>query len=115
MNNRKSYVYCIQERSRDANAPIKIGIARSPEQRLTNMQVGNPMLLAIYGLIGPMSDADAAILENEIHINMSKHRIRGEWFSGRALSVFDKAQRKHGVTLVDISPYVTPRQREKRD
>lgn len=90
-----TYVYCIQERGREANAPIKVGVARSPEQRLTNLQVGNPMLLKIYRLIGPMTQRKAINLEARIHGDLSKYRIRGEWFTGNAIDLFDVEANKH--------------------
>ena len=92
---KKTYVYCVQEQSRDAFGPIKIGIAVNIETRLINLQVGNPMPLAVYGLIGPMPAQSARRLEENLHCSMSAHRIRGEWFSGRALPLFEKAQALH--------------------
>ncbi len=98
----KTFVYCVQERGRDAFGPIKVGRARDPRQRLDNLQVGNPVQLALYGCIGPFTDTDAARIETEIHMDMSRHRIRGEWFSGIALSFFDEALSGYGCRLESV-------------
>ncbi len=99
----KTFVYCIQERSRDAAAPIKVGMAQDPRQRLANLQVGNPMRLALYGLIGPLTSLDAGALECDLHTAMSKYRIRGEWFTGDAIHLFDDKQAEHGVDIGKVS------------
>ncbi len=99
----KTFVYCIQERSRDAAAPIKVGIAQDPRQRLANLQVGNPMRLALYGLIGPLTSIDAGLLENDLHITMSKYHICGEWFTGDAIHLFDAKQAEIGLDLTRVS------------
>lgn len=99
----KTFVYCIQERSREAYAPIKIGIAQDPQARMLNLQVGNPMRLAVYGLIGPFTSVEAGMVESDLHVAMSKHRIRGEWFTGNAVHLFDEVQTKHGVHLDQVT------------
>ena len=95
----KSFVYCIQERGRDAYGPVKVGIARDPRQRLDNLQVGNPVKLAIFGCIGPFTDKEAHRIEVELHMDMARHRIRGEWFSGLALPIFEDALSGYGCKL----------------
>lgn len=66
--------------------PIKIGVADNVEKRLDNMQTGNPRELVILYKIPMNSRSHAFMVENRIHKKLSKHRIRGEWFIGRALN-----------------------------
>lgn len=56
--------------------PIKIGWSSNrPEKRLKDFQTGNPDELYIWGCVeGPRG------LEDELHVRVWRHRIRGEWF-----------------------------------
>ncbi|MDP2590393.1 GIY-YIG nuclease family protein [Vibrio splendidus] len=56
---------------------IKIGISKSPVQRLRNLQTGNSRRLALMGWID--SDNDRK-LEKEFHQKYSDVRVIGEWF-----------------------------------
>lgn len=55
---------------------VKIGYAKDPEQRMRELQTGNPgeiKLLAIVDHKGPA-------MERELHRQFAHLRIRGEWF-----------------------------------
>ena len=55
--------------------PIKIGLAKDPEKRVTALQVSSPYALRlIYATPG------GANTEREIHREYNRYRIRGEWF-----------------------------------
>lgn len=55
--------------------PIKIGFtSRTPEERLSALQVGSPTKLRIVGLL-PMDR------EKELHQRFDKHKSHGEWFN----------------------------------
>lgn len=92
-----TFVYCLQEQARDAFAPIKVGIAKNVETRIINLQVGNPTTLLIRGIIGPVTKQQAQTIENDLHVRMSNHRIRGEWFSGRAIAEFETVRDEIGL------------------
>lgn len=79
MNN--TYVYFIQEKIGE-KAPVKVGVARKPENRLAELQTGNSRTLIIISQIGPLSERRAYHLERQLHKKFKKHRIRGEWFTG---------------------------------
>ena len=83
-----TYIYAIQEDKLSHKAPVKIGLARNVEARLTNLQVGNPTKLIIRAKIGPLSPKEASHLEKKLHRTYNRYKIRGEWFSGKCLAQF---------------------------
>lgn len=82
---KNTYVYLIKEKL-GQNAPVKIGVARNPEERLGNLQVGNSRTLILAAKIGPISEMRAYNMESGLHKKFRKFHIRGEWFSGVILS-----------------------------
>lgn len=56
---------------------IKIGKAKNPTSRLTQLQTGSPYELQIYGLI--QSPAYGTI-ETQLHRKHHNRRVRREWF-----------------------------------
>lgn len=81
------YVYFIQEQKASKSAPVKIGVAQDVIQRLMNIQTGNPRTLKIVATLGPFSEAQAFDLERGLHRRFKSLRLRGEWFSGKALKM----------------------------
>ena len=82
MNN--TFVYFIAERYRKAlggKCSVKIGVARKPETRLGELQVGNPRKLEIAMTIGPMTEKQAYNLEAFFHRKFKCYRYGGEWFN----------------------------------
>ncbi|ABI82018.1 hypothetical protein Pcar_3404 [Syntrophotalea carbinolica DSM 2380] len=71
-------IYIIEE---GENGPLKIGFAADIEGRIKTLQVGNSQELNLV-----MSFEGSSDLENKIHKNLSRHRIRsnGEWFYNNA-------------------------------
>jgi hypothetical protein len=56
---------------------VKIGISRNIKARLADLQVGNPVPLAI---IATFAFADAGPVERAVHERFADARVRGEWF-----------------------------------
>lgn len=73
-----SFVYFIQQ----GEGPVKIGRAKSPLLRLSQLQTGNPTELALRYVV----PGDQA-LERELHTRFREARIRGEWFGLSYLSI----------------------------
>jgi hypothetical protein len=65
-------IYVIEE---SINGPIKIGTAVNLEKRLKSLQCGNPRQLNII-----MTFEGGPVLENKIQKDLSKYKIRDEWF-----------------------------------
>jgi hypothetical protein len=55
---------------------LKIGTSVNPEKRLRSIQTGNADTLVIYGTV--LGDRH---FEKQLHNELRKHRISGEWFS----------------------------------
>jgi hypothetical protein len=59
--------------------PVKIGYSENPAKRLKQIQSINPSKLKIlFTVEGGRS------LEKQYHEVLGEHRVRGEWFDGRA-------------------------------
>jgi len=82
----KYYVYFISCGDKK-NPSVKIGIAKQPEKRILNLQVGNPCLLKLISTIECRSRKHAENLEHWLHKCFSKYHIRGEWFKGKYINV----------------------------
>jgi hypothetical protein len=66
------YVYWVGPQDR---GPVKIGWARNPHKRVSELQTGHPEELVVLALI-PGSRSN----ERNIHRELASSRIRGEWF-----------------------------------
>lgn len=66
------YIYFIRG---ETTGLIKIGFARNPARRLTNLQIGSPDRLALLGTILGMMEDEFALHERFAHL-----RKHGEWF-----------------------------------
>lgn len=84
--NSKWYVYLISSGNQN-NSPVKIGIAKDPKKRITDLQVGNLVSLKLLSSIECRSRKHAHHLENWLHKCFSKYHIRGEWFKGKYLNL----------------------------
>jgi hypothetical protein len=60
--------------------PIKIGISKDPEQRVIDLQTGNPYTLVLFGFSQVGSFAAAKTLEASVHAVLAASRLVGEWF-----------------------------------
>ncbi len=57
---------------------IKIGYSsKKPEQRLSDLQTGNPHKLILIGIIPGTPDDELSF-----HGKFAQHRLEGEWFKG---------------------------------
>ena len=65
-------IYLIQ-----SGTKVKIGVARSLSQRLTNLQIGNPDALEV--IMAAYSKVPYAI-EKALHEHFMERRVRGEWY-----------------------------------
>ena len=64
------YVYFIK-----CNNAIKVGISESPKKRIKNLQTANPNKLEMIGYV-----YGDILKEQEIHMDLQKYRLNGEWF-----------------------------------
>lgn len=60
---------------------FKIGVAKSPDQRLVGLQVGNHALIdhLVHTTIGA-GGIDSDLLERTLHDYFAPYRLNGEWF-----------------------------------
>lgn len=69
----ETFVYFVQ--SGDDGA-IKIGWSSDPDNRISDLQTGNPVVLRLLCcLIG------GASIERALHERFANHRLQGEWFA----------------------------------
>lgn len=71
-----SFVYVVSE---GANGPVKVGVAKRPRQRLAELQIGNPRKLKLAGSWLAETRSRAIGVEFEVHAEMKRYRLRGEW------------------------------------
>jgi hypothetical protein len=73
-----SYVYFIlDEKSKAA----KVGKANNVEQRLSDLQTGNPNILKVIYQIECRSEEHSFFTEKKYHKQLEKLHINGEWFA----------------------------------
>jgi len=72
----KYYVYVVTSTKKY----FKIGVAKNPDRRLSELQTGNPEPLQIEILIQCPSEKAAYGLESLLHRRFSRRRVRNEWF-----------------------------------
>lgn len=65
-------VYFMADGQDDA---VKIGYSSDPEQRIHNIQTGNPREIIYLGCIDGNEEVEAAL-----HSEFEEHHIRGEWY-----------------------------------
>lgn len=63
---------------------FKIGISLSPQERLKSIQTGYPYPLTILAATNPIKNSH--VVERQLHTQLSKYRLSGEWFSIEALN-----------------------------
>jgi len=73
----KHYVYVIS----DQQNRCKIGYARNPKSRLSDIQVGNADELHIDFAQPCASKSRAQMMERYLHCILKRFKTRGEWFS----------------------------------
>lgn len=70
-----SYIYIISD-----GTHVKIGISKSPEKRLKQLQTGHPMKLSLHKVREVPSER-VKKLEAIIHKTCNYRRLKGEWFN----------------------------------
>ena len=73
------FIYFIQHGD---SGPVKIGLSKTPTERVNKLQTGNPRELILRHVI----PGDRGV-ENDLHERFKAARIRGEWFGRTYLSV----------------------------
>ena len=75
---KETTIYFIQCAGPDGPIGVKIGYARDPGSRVTNLQTGSPYPLK---LIGRIVVEDGPGVESNLHGMFARAHIRGEWFA----------------------------------
>jgi len=94
------YVYFITPD--DEQDIVKIGISKDPFVRRRSLQVSSYKLLKLKLFFGPWSVKDAKNIEKEIHKELTKNKIRGEWYNisfGVAWKFFHIKEMAYGENL----------------
>lgn len=73
------YVYVIKS-GKSANSPIKIGMANNPDERIKQLQTGNPVALKLIMRIKCKDRKHALNLERTLHEMLAGQNVLGEWF-----------------------------------
>lgn len=72
-------IYLVAAGSEEGKYPVKIGVTRSLERRLSNLQTGNPYKITLLAqLLVPNNIAYK--VESEIHKRLGQYLMRGEWY-----------------------------------
>ena len=70
-----NFVYFVQQ---DKVGPVKIGITKNNIiKRIESLQTASPLLLRLVSYI---RDPYPETIENDLHYQFRKHRLKGEWF-----------------------------------
>ena len=81
------HVYFIQA---GEGGPIKIGVAKDVEKRLKGLQTASPKTLVLLASIPVRGSIKAYAMERDFHFRLSGYRIRGEWFSKKAIPAISR-------------------------
>jgi hypothetical protein len=73
-----SWLYVISNAA-NPDGPVKIGLSNAPERRLSQFQCASPVLLKIRHA-AEVPATDVLRLEQAVHRQLGRYRIRGEWF-----------------------------------
>lgn len=92
----EGYVYLIGEVGSEF---VKIGFAEEPKNRLSQLQIGNPRLLA---LLARFPHPAARLLERSLHTHFADRIQRGEWYRLGADPVSTVEQ---AITIVFSAPH----------
>lgn len=77
--------------------PIKIGVAREPEDRLRKLQTSSPTKLVLHYEI---EVDDVFGVERACHTTLSAHRLEGEWFDVSPETAIEVVQRVAGTSAL---------------
>ncbi len=99
------YLYVIAPRGE--GRPVKIGIAAQPNQRLAQLQTGNPETLELVEKFWAGTREQAAYWEMLAHKLFEESRLAGEWFDCTASEIVAKID----AWRQDREPKAPPRRR----
>lgn len=86
----------------DPGGAVKVGIAECAEQRLRDLQTGNPRKLR---LIQAWAHDDARRIEARVHATLRRFRTYGEWFALAAEKVIPIAEASLRGEMVEPLPF----------
>lgn len=93
------FIYCGDQQ----NSPVKIGVTSDIDNRISNLQTGNPYVLKCKALIPCKDKTQAYNLESYLHHRFKKKRMTGEWFrlyEFNLKSILDDFSNSRSVPLV---------------
>lgn len=70
------FVYFVQA---EGGGPIKVGMSRSPSDRLRQLQTSHAERLRMARVVA-VHESKAARMERNLHRHFADARLRGEWF-----------------------------------
>ena len=95
----KHYVYVVCS----TEYYFKVGVAKNPTRRLTELQTGNPEELRLDALVLCPNEKAAYALEILLHEKFSRRRVRNEWFLfGKKQKEIRKGRQAVYDTIIDI-------------
>lgn len=68
---------------------MKVGVTFNPQQRLSDLQCGNPLLIELRKVYLPPADINIIRIEQIVHQALAAFHVRGEWFLIEGLSLFE--------------------------
>lgn len=105
-----SYLYIVAQAS--ADAPVKIGVSDFPENRLRQLQTGNPLQLRLVATFEGDGRDQVLGWEELVHKLFSDKRLSGEWFDVSAQTIIEHV--KHWkINPGRSKPFVRPRKSSK--
>ena len=106
---REQLIYTIREKGSDA---CKIGVSMNPTHRLSELQVGNPRELYISMLFEPRKGPRQ--LEQLIHKQFGRAKLRGEWFAGVTDDQIRSIMRGHAAEVSTLWNSVMTQPKQKK-
>jgi len=70
---------CLYLISESEKGPVKIGVAKNPLDRISELQVGNPKRLRLTGAWSMWTRSDAFDMERAVLEDVAPRRLVGEW------------------------------------
>jgi len=95
-----TWVYIIGQK----NGPLKIGITDNVENRLSILNVGNPIFLKVFFKFKTDTIEKAIKIEKGLHFHFRYKNIRGEWFDINENDIPDIQQQISNLDFFDFVP-----------
>src|SRR5690625_8023545 len=94
MNNKTGFVYFMKAMDGNELSPVKIGVTKDIEDRISGVQTGCPYKIKLIGFI---ETEDYKMTEKFLHGYYSVQRTNGEWF------LFTKIDMIRSIELFSIN------------